>query len=48
MAGPIDVKWKESKLIASWSHNVTFTFDHIHGIDHEYSWLNFEITVYQK
>ena len=48
MAGWIDVKRIGSKSIGCWANNMTLTFDHTHGLDHGFSWSNFEIAMSQE
>ena len=48
MAGPINLKRKESESIVSWAHNVTLNFDRMHGLDHGFARSNFEIAVSQE
>ena len=47
MARLIDVKWQGSKPIG-WADNMTLTFNHSHGLDHGFSWSNFEIALSQE
>ena len=48
MAGPINLKRKESESIVSWAHNVTLNFDRTHGLGHGFARSNFEIAVSQE
>ena len=48
VAAPIDVKPKWSKSMGCWANNVTVTFDHMLGLDHVFSWSNFQIAVSQE